>query len=232
MPTFKEICESVWEEANGRPLTLTSTNLGKDSGGNYYLTDPTQRNIVRWVNDVNLQIQQECIQADFMSKRGLFLTTVSGTQEYTKSSVREIDIHSIYAVLDGTTARLPVFVRSYDSWVEEERAYSDSGGAPQWLVRTPEKKWLVDPTPSAIYDIYATWWMEPGRFTQSDDEPIWHENFHDVIKWRVLRLFAAEFSSEGAQKRLNERVQLIGIPLEHAFKRYYVPSIVGASALM
>ena len=136
MATFKQICESVLEEANGRPVTLSSVNLGTDSDGEYYLQDPTQRNIVRWVNELNLQIQQQLVQANFMHKRGEFLTTVADKSEYIKKYVREIKANSAYAIKSGSTGRTPVEVMEYDDWLQDER--SGPGSADQGKLSRPD----------------------------------------------------------------------------------------------
>lgn len=231
MSTFKEICESILEEANGRPVTLASVNLGKDSNGVYYLTDPTQRNIVRWVNDLNLQIQQSMIQADFMHKRGAFITTASGTEVYTKKYVREIDRYSAYAVKSGETARTLIEVKEYDDWLQDERSNSSTNSRPQDLIRNPEDKWIVDPTPNGVYTIYADWWREPAKFDSADDEPLWDSTYHDILKWKGLGLFAAEYGEEGAGKILLSRINQMLPSLERSFLRRYVRSIGPAPAL-
>jgi hypothetical protein len=231
MSTFKEICESILEEANGRPVTLTSVNLGKDSDGVYYLTDPTQRNIVRWVNDLNLQIQQSMIQANFMHKRGAFITTVNGTEVYTKKYVREIDRYSAYVIKSGETARTLIEVKEYDDWLQDERSSSSTNSRPLELIRNPEDKWIVDPTPDEVYTIYADWWREPAKFDSADDEPLWDSTYHDILKWKGLGLFAAEYSEEGAGKILLSRINQMLPSLERSFIRRYVRSIGPAPAL-
>lgn len=232
MPTFKEICESTLEEANGRPVTLASVNLSTDSDGVYYLQDPTQRNIVRWVNELNLQIQQQLIHATFMHKRGEFITTVADKSEYIKKYVREIDADSAYAIKSGSTGRTPVEVIGYDDWLQDERSGGSSSGSPLYLIRKPNEHWLVDPTPSGIWTIYADWWIEPAKFDEADDEPLWDSTYHDILKWKALGLFAAEFAQEGAGPVLNERIKQMLLPLERAFLQRYLPSFKSAEPLL
>jgi len=211
MATFKEICESVLEEANGRPVTLASTNLNTDSDGTYYLTNPTHRNIVRWVNELYEQIQTHMLYADFMHKRGVFLTTVADTDVYTKSKVREIDAWSAYAIKSGTTGRTPVEVAAYEEWLQSERAGDTSSGSPRSLIRKPDDKWIVEPTPSAVWDIYADWWLVPAKFEDACEEPVWADEYHDLLKWKALALFAAEYQAEGAGPILGICAPFVGL---------------------
>ena len=232
MPTFKEICESVFDEANGRPITLSSIKLGKDTDGTYFLTDPTQRNVVRWVNELNLQIQQQMMHARFMHKRGAFLTTKADTAVYPKRYVREVDQHSLYAIKSGSTGRLPISLGNYDDWVADERRGSDNTGTPLTIYRQPDEKWLLDPTPNAIYTVYADWWREPAKFDEPDDEPLWDETYHDILKWKALDLWAAEYAGEGAGKILTARIKQMLPTLESAFRKRYMAPIRGAEPLI
>lgn len=231
MATFKEICESVFDEANGRPVSLSYTRLDADSDGNYYVTDPTQRNVIRWVKELNLQIQQQMLEATFMHKRGAFITTVADKAEYSKKYVREIDRNSAYAIKSGSTGRTPVEVIDYSDWLQDERSGASSTGAPLNLIRKPNENWLVDPTPSAVWTIYADWWLEPADFDEPNDEPLWDSTYHDILKWKALGLFAAEFGQEGAGKILLDRINQMLPPLERAFKRRYVPKVRGPEPL-
>jgi len=223
--TYKQICESVLEEANGRPVMLASTNLGQSSDGTYAVTDPTQRNILRWVDDIYLQTQQRMIEARFMHKRGLFIKTGASVEEYVKRGIRDINIAAFYTTKEGQTARIPITVLDYDIWVQQERVYHLPDSNPLWLIRKPDFRWLVYPPPREIWSIYGEWWIQPERFSGADDEPLWDEDYHDILKWRALRMFAAEFSAEGAKTRLMERVAAMLPPLEQAFRLRYLPAV-------
>lgn len=232
MSTFKEICESVLEEANGRPVTLSSVNLGKNNSGIYYITDPTQRNVIRWVQEIYLQIQQRMIQATFMHRRGSFLTLQIGREEYPKSNVREVDRYSLYAIQAGTTGRIPVIFDEYDNWKERKRAEDSSSGAPLWLVRSPNEDWIIYPTPTAVWTLYGDWWREPCEFQTASEEPIWAQQYHALLKWKVLALFASEFAEEGIGGILHRRILEMLPWLENTFERRYMPTIRGPDSLI
>ena len=230
--TYKTICESVFDEVNGRPTVLASVELGTDTSGDYYLTDPTQRNVVRWVNELYLRQQQRCLQWDFMHKRGVFITTKAGTEVYTKSRVREVKEGSLYAVLDGTTGRTPCNLSDYDSWVERERRGEVAGGAPLEIIRRPDEKWIIHPTPTAVWTIYADWWVEPAAFTEACEETLWKSTYDDLLKWQAISLFAKEFAGEGVGPILEARVAQFLPEIKSAFARRYSSSIVGPGAML
>ena len=232
MATYLEICQSVLEEVNGRPSDLSTTNLGKDSNGDYYITDPTDRNVVRWVDDLYLQTQQRFVQADFMHSRGAFLTTQAGTETYIKRAVREIDFDSFYYTQSGSNGRIPVCVVDFAEWQRDERNGVSSGGAPEYLVRAPDEKWIIDPTPTSTFTLYGSWWAFPCRFDDPDDEPIWDAQFHDLLKWRAIALLATEFAQEAQYEVLIGRVRLMLPTLTREFSRRYLPSYKSANPLL
>jgi hypothetical protein len=233
MSTFKQICEAVLEEADGRPVDLPSVALGTDSDGVYLLEEPTQRNVVRWVNELYLQTQQLMIEGRFMHKRGVFITTTANVDTYQKPNVRDVHIQSFYTIKSGQTSRIPITVLDYEEWVQMERRYHLPASNPLWLLRKPDFSWIVWPTPSDVWTIYGEWWLNPSKFDEADDEPVWDEEYHDILKWQALRLYAAEFSTanDGAELPLLKRVQQMLPPLESAFRRRYMPRVVPASAL-
>lgn len=232
MPTFKEICENVLEEANGRPRTLSSTDLGKDSDGNYYVTDPTERNIIRWVNELYLLKQQRCVDWEFMHKRGAFLVTKADVETYTRKRIRDLGVNSLYAVKEGTTAKVPVYQTLYEDWVERERWGEETKGYPLEIIRSPDEKWILDPIPTGVWTLYGDWWVWPEKFTESCEEPLWESEYHEVLKWEALQLFAAEFASEGAGAILQARVKQMLPLVQAAFHRRYQPFVIGAAAFV
>lgn len=233
MSTFKQICESVLEEVNARGDELSSVDLGRDGNGDLYVTDPTERNVIRWVGDLYVQMQQIYLQADFMHKKGLFITTVPNQQEYSKAGVRVINEGSMYAIKSGSTAKFPIAVCPYQEWVESQQSGSTTPltGTPTTLYSTPEKKWLLDPVPTEVWQIRGEWWLAPTAFEDEDDEPVWDALYHDILKWRAVLLLATEYTEEGSANVLVERAKMMLPQLERAFKKRYVPPITGPEGL-
>lgn len=229
MATYKEICESVLEEVNGRGDTFASLNLGRDGNGELYVSDPTQRNIIRWVNDLYVQMQQQFIQADFMHARDVLFSTVVGQQQYEVEGIRAVNTDSVFLTKAGSTAKIPVEVEEYRDWLIGDTAGStiDSRGTPMSLIRMPDESWLVDPVPTEVWNVNADFWYEPSGFVDGDEEPRWSSLYHDILKWRALLLFSTEFSEEKSVNVVLERVKIMLGPLDRAFKKRYIPPITG-----
>lgn len=232
---FKEICESVLEESDGRGIQITSVALGRDTAGDLYLTEPTHRNIVRWVRDEYEKIQNSSSHWEFHHKRGTFLTLTSGNDEYIKRNVREITNGSLYIIQSGTTAKIPITLQSYDWWLQQERSGTTATGSPLNLIDAPLDKWIVWPTPTTTWTLYADWWIEPGELIAADDEPIWDERYHSLLRWGVIELYAAEFSGEastGSTPKLLARAARMLPPLRAAFIHDYLPTSRGPDPLI
>lgn len=236
--TYLEICESVLEEVNGRGDTIPSVDLGRDPNGDLYVTDPTQRNIVRWVNDLYVQIQQQNLYATFMQERGVLFTTVPDQMRYEPAAgnVRVVDKTSLYLTRPGHEGRLPIEVRDYAAWIQNQRAgnLANIKGTPISIIKAPQEDWIVFPVPTQVWDVNGDWWREPTRFEDETDEPIWAVEYHDILKWRALLLLATEFTEEGTANVILERAKMMLIPLERAFKKRYshVQTNYGASPLL
>lgn len=221
---FKQICESVYEELTDRPKTFSSVDLGLNSSSEYYITDPTERRIVRRVDELYLQIQMHMQDADFMHKRGLFLTTSADntTGIYRKCSVREVDQTSLYIIKDGSQGRSPLDYRDYQDWITVNRSGNISSGQPRWVVRLPDEKWLFWPTPNATWNVYADWWREPSNFNSATDEPIWDSSFHGILKWLAVNTLANEYEAEGTTaKRIRFDVDQMFPALKARFEARY-----------
>lgn len=231
MSTFAQICQSVLEESDGRVETFTSVNLGADGSGDLYITEPHKRNIVRWVKQALKSIQHESSYWDFMHKRGTFLTAVADKEEYVKRFVREIKENSVYAVQSGSTGRVPLIVWDYDYWVERERAGATATGGLRWLLRAPSEKWILYPVPTTSWTVYADWWLHNYEMDSTDDEPPWDEEYHDILMWEAIKMWAAEYEGEGSAPRLLARVDQKLPQLMSAFRRRYLPRLQGAPPL-
>lgn len=227
---FKEIAESVLEEVDGRGVQIASVALGRDTSGDLYLTNPTHRNVVKWVQEAYVDVQLYNGNWEFLHKRGKFLTVVANKDIYKKRNVREIKAESLYFIETGTTVRIPVYFRpgEYEWWINRERSVpSTDTTTPLKLIEAPDDDWIVWPTPTAGGAIYADWWMTPKELEDADDEPLWDSHYHRLLKWWVLELYATELEEEGSTKKIEKRVGKIYPPLWRAFQNDYLRSPVG-----
>jgi len=222
---LKEICESVLEESDGRATQLASTALGRDGSGDLYLTDPTHRNVVRWAQEEYLRIQRLSSHWEFHAKRGKFLTVQADRNSYTKRGIRETKDGSFYFLKSGSTARYPLSVKSYDWWLAQEQVgISTTSSTPSILIDGPEDEWLLWPTPSTAGTVQGAWLIEVDTLENADDVPCWEAQYHFLIKWGVIELYAAEFAGEQSANKLLSRASRMLPPMMAAFKRKYLPS--------
>ena len=225
MATFAQLCEQFFDELDGRPVQFTTTNLGRNADGELYITEPRERHAVKWIKDAYLRILQYTDQWDFMHKRGEFLRIKAGRTDYTKASYEKIDKDSLYYTRSGSAARTPVFINSYDWWVQQERSTPTVSGSPIYLVEDPDDKWIVWPSPTFDCVIHADWWVKPCEMTNAGDSPVWDEAYHDILVWEALRLFAVEYKDIDTTPQILNRVSVVYPQKWARFREAYLPKI-------
>lgn len=188
--------------------------------------------IFQWLSDAYLRIQVASDQWKFFHNRGLILTTVSGTAEYTLSNVKEIDRDSVYCVKSGETVRFPMCFMEYDDWVRDEQINLQMGGDPKFLIPLPNGKYRVEPDPTAVWEVYGNVWYKPAGFQDLADEPIWEDTYHDLVVWEALKVASMEWADDRRVARMQANLAANLIPMRRAFNYTYLESKRGASALL
>lgn len=230
--TFKEICQSVLDETDGRGVQLSSVSLGRDSGGDLHIENPTHRNVVSWVAQECLRIQLETPRWDFLHKRGKFLTVVINKDSYKKSGVRRIDEDSFYYIQSGQTQHLPLIMRSYDWWQLQERdGVTSQSSTPDAMIEAPGDEWILWPTPIKAGAVYGDWQIDPCQLINADDRPPWDCQYNPMLVWGVISLYAAEFAGEGSAAKLQARARRMLPTFRNAFDDEYRLPVEGASTL-
>lgn len=220
---FKKICESVLDEADGRAVQLDSVALGRDSNGDLYLTEPTHRNIVTWTAAEYMRIQLFSEMWEFHHKRGTFLNVTANREIYKKKGIRRVDEHALYFVKTGTTARYPLITRPYEWWqYEQQYQTSSTSPVPTEIIEAPDDDWMLWPVPTAAGTITGDWWVNPSELVAADDEPCWDSQYHPILKWSTLFMYASEFAGENSAAKLLPRVQHQYAPMWDAFLRSYL----------
>lgn len=225
---FKEICEAVGEEVNGRPLTFSSVLLSQ-------VTDPFQRRVIKAVQTVYMRVLLHSRFWSFLNKRGKLLTIREGVAEYSLPGLQSIEWDSLYLTKTGTTAKWPIMEESYNAWQARERAATQSTGIPLHLIKATEpNKWLVWPVPSDTYMLNGNAQYKPSAFEVATDEPIWDEQYHDLLVWLAVRHLESRVKTQDevisnlnageAQKEANARWG--------AFCAHYLPKIGSAKEFM
>lgn len=220
---FKEICESVLEEASARGDLFPSVDLGRDDEGNLLIEDPTQRNIVKWVQDAYRRILDHSEWWSFLHNRGEFATIVQNTPTF--EAPTDVDRCSLYFVRTDSTVRSPVYLMPYSWWVGQERSMAQTSGIPLHIINPPSGDWLVWPTPSVGGKLYGDWWVVGEDLVEEDDEPIWDARFHPLLKWEALKMFTMEYSDAEGAPQLMARVQEALPEMWQRFMKKYLPLV-------
>lgn len=221
---FLQICEQVAEEVNGKPLTFSSVALT----GATALTDPFQRKVVRAVQTKYMEVLLASRYWKFLNEREIpFLTITAGVTEYEVPDYQSLDWKSLYLTKSGTTARWPIVREEYDSWQRRERAVTSSSGIPLYLIHGNKPDlWLFWPVPNDTYYLNGNIQYKPTQLEGSSDEPIWDEQYHELLVWLAIRHLESRVRvKEEVVSQLNStEAQRNATSLWAAFCAHYLPS--------
>lgn len=192
---------------------------------------PTQT-IFEWLSDAYLRIQIEFDQWKFFHSRGLILTTVAGTSEYTLTNIKEVSKNSVYCNKVGETARFPMYFMEYEDWITEEQINLQRAGDPMFLIKLPNDSYRIEPDPTAAWQVWGDIWYKPAGFESVQDEPIWDEKYHSLIVWEALKVAALEWPDNKKAQRMQANLAVNLVPMRRAFNYEYLDSKGGAGALL
>jgi hypothetical protein len=182
-----------------------------------------------WLQQAYLRIQRQSNYWGFLHSRGLIFSSTSGTFSYSLPTIREIDRRTMYSVLDGSSVKLPLFNGNYSFWVEENRHSVIPTAQPLQLIEAPNNNWILYPTPNNIYHVYGDYWSQPDVFIDEDDEPIWHEDFHNLV-WLTALATGIPRTIEDRYAESARAELVANIPsILTEFQRRYLPDFKGLS---
>lgn len=179
-----------------------------------------------------MSIQRRSTQWSFLHKRGKLLTSVVGKEDYITGSVEHINPQSVYAIEDGTTQRIPLCVKHYRDWVSEESSGVTNTGTPLWLIHTPSFSWKLNPVPTSVWVVYADYWVTPSEFTSQGDEPIWDEEFHEIVLMEAMEMASMLKPDSKESVLMNAQVANLLPALTANFASRYLPTTRGAGPLL
>ena len=182
---------------------------------------PTQT-IFQWLSDAYLRIQIEYDQWKFFHNRGLILTTVAGTAEYSLYNIKEISKESVYCNRVGESVRFPMYFLEYDDWVLEEQINLQRAGDPRYLIKLPNDNYRVEPDPTAAWQVWGDVWYTPAGFESSQDEPIWDEKYHSLVVWEALKVASLEWADNKKTQRMQANLTVNLPPMRRAFNYEYL----------
>lgn len=177
-------------------------------------------------------IQRKSTQWRFFHKRGLFFQTVIGKEDYTKAGVGYVNPDSIFMIEDGFTQRLPLCIKEYKDWVVEQSTAVIKPQTPLFLIHTPPFKWKVEPIPDKVWNIYADYWIIPAEFDSLNDEPIWVEEFHEIVLLEAMKSASALRPETKEALLMNTQVATLLPSLSRSFANRYLDTTIGACPLL
>jgi len=215
---FKDLCELVFEEVNGRPLTFSSISLST-------LTDPLQRRVVKEVKRAYWDILLYSRHWRFLFRRGLMATLYSNTYDYQLCNIQSFDWNSLYLTQDDTDARWPVYEELFDSWSLREQTSQETIGIPTNMIRSREPDhWLFWPIPNGTYYLNGNYQYKPSNFSLATDVPLWDEEYHELIAWIAVRRLEARVKTQDeivSQLNTLEAIRLTGSVGDRFLERYF-----------
>jgi hypothetical protein len=223
---FLEICQSVLGEADKNSSTMT------DVTG---LTVDIQKKVVRWVQQAYGRVQRHSHFWKFHFNTGLFITTSDGVQDYTKANVRDLQEESLKVRHQSAVGWSPLRMMPWEEYQSNFKLVVAAEGQPVWIIPKPDatttdvRTFRLYPTPSDVFEVWADWYSTNDTLSVDTDEPIWHEDFHDILVWMALSKFASEYEvPDLLDRRIKEELP----PLMQAFYHRYLPQIREAAPLM
>ena len=177
-------------------------------------------------------IQRKSTQWRFFHNRGLFFQTVAGTEDYTKADVSYINPDSIYMIEDGLTQRMPLYIKEYKDWVAEQTTSVIDSQTPLYLIHTPPFTWKVEPTPDKVWAIYADYWTIPTEFESESDEPVWAEEFHEIVLLEAMKTVSALRPETKEALLMNTQIATLLPSLSRSFANRYLDTTIGAGPLL
>ena len=212
MSTFLQLCQKTAREA-GIPGSGPSTTIGQT--GQF-------ADIVRWVSDSYIEIQNRHGGHWRFLRHEFTLTTASADDTYTfgdavdSTSATAITRFSEWRFADRT-APPTIFLQSagigtqnwliYADWEPFKQIYRIStqvDSYPAHITVDPQDQIVLGPQPNDIYVITGEYWRSAQVLAADADVPEIPTQFHDLIVWYALENYGY---SDTAQEAINRAVK-------------------------
>lgn len=218
--TFLELCEQTFELHNRYPESFSSVDLGK-SGGEWLVPDPTQRQVIRAVQNAYSYILGFSSHWSFLRQRGKLLDLVAGIEFYNPGRY-SIPVWNTLFVREDSYRR-PVQQQSYDDWTMWQRSEQSPIGLVLFMAETPQGQWVVWPVPQKDCELWGEALLKDEGLVSADDEPLWDEDLHWVIIELAEMLVEMRLdSTEQAVQNLNVQASAVANlhGMQQMLKRY------------
>jgi hypothetical protein len=217
--TFLDLCEQTYELHNRYPQVFESVDLGK-VGTDWTVPDPTQRQVIRAVQNAYTYIVNYSSHWSFLTQRGKLLNLLAGVDSYSPGMYDNPIWDTLY-VLEGSYRR-PVLQQLYSEWTNLQRSEQSPLGAVLYMATRPAS-WLVWPTPVVDCELWGEALLRADGLVSAGDEPPWEEDLHWVVVELAEMLVEMRLdSTEEAVQKLNVQVGTLANlnGLKQMLKRY------------
>lgn len=168
-------------------------------------------------------IQRRHANYKFHWQTGLFITTNSDDTDYAVSNVRNVETDSFIIQKSGSSSWTPMHWIDWPDWQRAFRSTWTQIGAswPYWMTRLPNDSFRILPKPisTETYLINAEWYRTNHQLSDSEDIPLWDEEFHRLIVLEALMRYA----EENNVSELGYRIGVELPQLQQAFYNRYLP---------
>lgn len=189
MSTFLELCQELRQEAG-------ISGVGPASVLNQ---QGEMKRVVDWIKRAYKSIQNSASNWDFLRSDFTFPTIV-GNQEYTPQAAslpeHQSWIVGSFRIFDIARGWDDEVWLKYRPWETFRDMYIRSGnrdvtGRPiAWTIRPSDQAVVLWPLPDVPYTVVGEYFKRAQEMVADTDSPIFPEQFHNVIMWRALMLYA------------------------------------------
>lgn len=201
MSNFLQLCQRLREEAGvagSGPTAVTS-----QSGMYLKLVNWTAR---AWVDIQASKPYWKFLRTTYSG------ALVAGTRDYSivndlaLISLDKIDPNGISIYLTNADDRSDIELASYPDFRRRYPRVAVSA-RPKVVTEIPGGTLRFESTPDEAYTLNLDYWMTPELLAANGDVPALPEQFHDLIVWRALKMFAG---AEGAPELFNYAQSMYG----------------------
>lgn len=189
MSTFLELCQDLAEEAGISDGTTPTAVTGQ--------TGELKR-VVGWIARAYREVQRKRPRWNFL-RNDFSFPTVVGTSNYASSVAStehqrwKLDTFRCYLTATGVVDEQDLV---YIPWDEYRVTYlyganRNVSGRPMRFTVKPDESIELWPKPDAIYTITGEHWWKAQVMSADDDEPLFPDDFHEILMWRGLMYYAA-----------------------------------------
>lgn len=182
---FLEICKRVIDEADRDSDLLTTVSLS-------LLEEPQHRKVVNWVKKAYSSLQNEQRYWRFHHRSGEMFSLPSGVKTAEVAGVKNV-LKDSFIGRNAVGNSWCLTYLDYQDFRQANKLRLTTVGTPIWITRLPSEEFEVFPTPNAAITVFGDWFSANDVMEVNSDEPVWDEDFHEILVWMALRDYATAY---------------------------------------